>query len=56
MLRSSTKMTTGINIKNIALLHITHIIFINSPFFALLYVTTWIWIEMKKQLIGIIDD
>jgi hypothetical protein len=27
-----------------------------SNFFALLYVTTWIWIEMKRQFINIIDD
>jgi hypothetical protein len=64
MLRSSTKMTVEIHLgpqtvnkKNIALLHVTHIIFMNGLiFFNLLHVTTWIWIEMESQLISIIDD
>jgi hypothetical protein len=38
-------------------MHVTHIIFMNGPiFFTLLHVNTWIWIEMKRQLISIIDD
>jgi hypothetical protein len=38
-------------------MHFTYIIFMNDPiFFTLVYVTTWIWIEMKRQIINIIDD
>jgi hypothetical protein len=34
----------------------THNIHEWSNFLNLLHVTTWIWIEMKSQLISIIDD
>jgi hypothetical protein len=37
--------------------HFTYIIFLDGPnFFALLHVTTWIWIEMERQLIIIIEN
>jgi hypothetical protein len=37
-------------------MHVAHIIFMSGPiFFTFLHVTMWIWIEMKIQLVSIID-